>query len=144
MNLQYQVRDSVAEILFDVPPVNAITAPLMRELLARLEEARTDPGVRAVIMGSAVPGRFCAGLHLSEMVDASLQQKHALVEMLYQDLFDAQARLGKPSIAAVRGRHERVRRRGLQRASRRIAPGICSSGISCATAPRCIASFGMP
>ena len=103
MNLQYQVRDSVAEILFDVPPVNAITAPLMRELLARLEEARTDPGVRAVIMGSAVPGRFCAGLHLSEMVDANLQQKHALVEMLYQDLFDAQARLGKPTIAAVRG-----------------------------------------
>ena len=103
MHMKYDVRDGVAEILFDCPPVNALTAPLMRELLNHLDAARVDPGVRAVILGSAVPGRFCAGLHLSEMVDASLPQKHALVEMLYTGLFEAQQRLGKPSIAAVRG-----------------------------------------
>ena len=101
--IHYDVRDQVAEILLDCPPVNAITEALMDRLLALLEQARQDRGVKAVILGSAVPQRFCAGLHLSEMGNADFEKKLQLVEKLYLGLFDAQARLGKPSIAAVSG-----------------------------------------
>ncbi|MGE8319826.1 MAG: enoyl-CoA hydratase/isomerase family protein [Comamonas sp.] len=102
-NVTYTVQQSVAEILLDSPPVNAITAAMMDQLLQHLDRAARDPAVKAVILGSAVPGRFCAGLHLSEMGDASFEHKLSLVDKLYTGLFDAQARLGKPSIAAVNG-----------------------------------------
>lgn len=102
-SIHYEVRNQVAEILLDCPPVNAITEALMDRLLALLAQAGSDPAVKAVILGSAVPRRFCAGLHLSEMGNASFEKKLQLVEKLYLGLFDAQARLGKPSIAAVNG-----------------------------------------
>jgi len=101
--VHYEVRDAVAEILLDCPPVNAITETLMDRVLAFLEQASRDRGVKAVILGSAVPHRFCAGLHLSEMSTASFEKKWALVDKLYSGLLDAQLRLGKPSIAAVGG-----------------------------------------
>ncbi len=101
--LTYTVRQSVAEILLNCPPVNAITEAMMDQLLQHLADAARDPAVKAVILGSAVPGRFCAGLHLSEMGNADFEHKLALVEKLYSGLFEAQTRLGKPSIAAVSG-----------------------------------------
>ena len=101
--IHYDVRDSVAEIMLDCPPVNAITEALMDSLLAMLQRASQDRGVKAVILGSRVPHRFCAGLHLNEMSGKTFEQKYALVEKLYLGLFDAQAKLGKPSIAAVPG-----------------------------------------
>lgn len=99
----YEVRDSVAEIMLNCAPVNAITEAMLDELLARMDQAARDPAVKAVILGSAVPQRFSAGLHLSVMRTAGFEQKLAVVEKLYSGLFDAQARLGKPSIAAVTG-----------------------------------------
>lgn len=102
-NIHYDIVDNVAEIMLDCPPVNAITEALMDSLLGMLRSARNDARVKAVILGSRVPKRFCAGLHLSEMHGKSFEQKHALVEKLYMGLFDAQQALGKPSIAAVAG-----------------------------------------
>ena len=101
--LHYEVREHVAEIMLEGPPVNAITEAVMDQLIALFARAGQDPGVRALILGSRVPGRFCAGLHLHEMAHKTFEQKHALVEKLYTGLFDAQMQLGKPSIAAVNG-----------------------------------------
>ncbi|MCC6919807.1 MAG: enoyl-CoA hydratase/isomerase family protein [Alphaproteobacteria bacterium] len=101
--IRYTVRDSVAEILLDHPPVNAIDHGLADALLAALERARGDEGVRAVIFGSAVPGRFSAGLDLPVFLDLAPESKHALIEKLYTRLTEAQFALGKPSIAAVTG-----------------------------------------
>jgi enoyl-CoA hydratase/carnithine racemase len=56
-----------------------------------------------VILGSAVPRRFCAGLQLDSLRDAPPSRGYALVEKLYSGLCEAQFRLGKPSIAAVGG-----------------------------------------
>jgi len=101
--IHYEVHNSVAEIILDCPPVNAITEALMDRVLALLDQASKDRGVKAVILGSAVPNRFCAGLHLHEMSTASFGKKWMLVDKLYSGLLDAQWRLGKPSIAAVNG-----------------------------------------
>ncbi|NYT62586.1 enoyl-CoA hydratase/isomerase family protein [Alcaligenaceae bacterium] len=101
--IDYCVRDSVAEILLNSAPVNAISEPMLDELLSAINKAATDDSVHAVIIGSAVPRRFCAGLDLKAIHDTSFEHSFSLVNKLYSGLFDAQASLGKPSIAAVSG-----------------------------------------
>lgn len=101
--LQYEVRDKVAEILFNNPPVNAITEEFLDTLLAALTRAGQDPQVRAIIIGSAIPGRFCAGLDLPEFLQRSPSQVHSIVGKLYSQLHELQASLPKPSIAAITG-----------------------------------------
>jgi enoyl-CoA hydratase len=50
--------------LVDHPPVNGITDEVLDKLMASIAKAGADPTVRAIIIGSAVPGRFCGGLDL--------------------------------------------------------------------------------
>jgi enoyl-CoA hydratase/carnithine racemase len=99
----YEVRDGVAELTLDHPPVNALTEPMVGALLEALERARLDDAARAVLLTSAVPRRFCAGLDLKVLDGASPEKIHSLLEKLYVGLSEAQYRLGKPSVAAVAG-----------------------------------------
>jgi enoyl-CoA hydratase len=99
----YSVRKHVAEILLDNAPVNALTIPMISSLLDCLARAKADDAVRAVIIGSAVPRRFCAGLDIAALQGASPDKIHTLLETLYVRLHEAQVGLGKPSIAAVSG-----------------------------------------
>ena len=62
--ITYRVDDGIAEIVMNHPPVNAMSVPLLDEIIACFERAAADDAVHAVILGSAVPGRFCAGLDL--------------------------------------------------------------------------------
>ena len=101
--IRYEVRDQVAEILLDNPPVNALDRALMDDLLACLQRAGRDNEVGAVIIASAVPGRFCAGLALGTYLESSPAEARAMVERLYAQLCDIQFNLGKPSIAAIGG-----------------------------------------
>lgn len=101
--IDYEVRDHVAEILFNHQPVNAITEAFMDAVIAALERAKRDPGVRAVILGSAIPGRFCAGLDLPGFLRGSPEQAHRIVSKIYTEIGAVQAGLGKPSIAAIAG-----------------------------------------
>ncbi|AGW91414.1 MULTISPECIES: enoyl-CoA hydratase/isomerase family protein [Cupriavidus] len=101
--LSYTVRNHVAEILLDNPPVNALTIPMIGALLDALAQAAADDSARAVIIASAVPGRFCAGLDIAALQGASPSEVHTLLDKLYVQLCDAQYNLGKPSIAAISG-----------------------------------------
>ena len=101
--IRYEVRDNVAEILLDNPPVNALDRGLMEDLLATLERAGRDNEVGAVIIASAVPGRFCAGLDLGTYLKSSPADAREIVDALYARLCDIQFNLGKPSIAAISG-----------------------------------------
>ena len=102
-SIEYEVRNNIAEIALDAAPVNALTEPMLDEMLGCLVRASADPLVRAVILHSNVPRRFCAGLNLETVSDAGSAGLHALVEKLYVHLYDTQTQLGKPSIAAVSG-----------------------------------------
>ena len=53
---------SVGVITVNNPPVNALSEQMLDEYLGYLEQAAADDEVRAVIVGSQVSGRFCAGL----------------------------------------------------------------------------------
>jgi enoyl-CoA hydratase len=101
--IDYTVRDHVAEIIFNHPPVNTIGHEFLDNLLAALERAKADLDVRAILIASALPGRFCAGLDLASLLRGSHSEGHEIVEKLYARLCDVQFGLGKPSIAAISG-----------------------------------------
>jgi enoyl-CoA hydratase/carnithine racemase len=99
----YAVSRRVARITLNRPPVNALTLDMIRAVVAALNRAAADDDVRVVIMTSALPRRFCAGLDLDVVLEANNEKIRALLQALYLDLHDAQRALGKPSIAAVGG-----------------------------------------
>ena len=101
--IQYAVRGRVAELALNNGPVNALSEEMVDELIGGLNRAAADETVGAVIIHSVVQRRFCAGLDLAALSNASAQQLRALLEKLYVGMYEAQLRLGKPSIAAIAG-----------------------------------------
>jgi enoyl-CoA hydratase/carnithine racemase len=101
--IDYEVAGGIAVIRLARPPVNALGLAMVRRLTAALEQAGADDAVRAVVLASAASKRFCAGLDIAELAGRSPDEIRALVHALYVELFEAQYRLGKPSIAAVNG-----------------------------------------
>jgi enoyl-CoA hydratase/carnithine racemase len=101
--IRYEVQDAIAQILLDNPPVNGISHALLDSLMAHLREAGSDPTVRAIVLGSAVPGRFSGGLDLRKFLESSPADAHAITHKLYFELFELQSALPKPVIAAVTG-----------------------------------------
>jgi len=101
--LSYEVRNSVAEIMLNNPPVNALSEQMLDEYLAYLAQAAADVAVRAVIVGSHVPGRFCAGLNLAAVHQEGASKFRSLLDRLYIQMTDLQFSMGKPTIAAIGG-----------------------------------------
>ena len=101
--LNIQVDDGIGEILLNQPPVNGLTPELLDALMTALRSLGDDPKVRAIVLGSALPGRFCGGLDLVKFRQYSPTQVHAVVSKLYVQLHELQAGLPKPTIAAIAG-----------------------------------------
>lgn len=101
--LHSTVRDGVAEIVLESPPVNALDVALLDEIIAALRTAGQNEGVRAVIIASAVPKVFSAGIDLKAIVSDDAMAARKLLDRLYLELANVQFALGKPSIAAVAG-----------------------------------------
>ncbi|MBW1790309.1 MAG: enoyl-CoA hydratase/isomerase family protein [Deltaproteobacteria bacterium] len=101
--VHYEVIDAVAEITMDRPPVNAIDLELIEDVVTAMRQAGEDKKARAVILKSAHEKAFCAGLDLSVLKGATSLDMRKFLNKLYLELYDVQYRLGKPSIAAVRG-----------------------------------------
>jgi len=101
--VSYTVAGRIARITLNRPPVNALSLDTIRAIVAALRRAAADHDARAVVLTSAVPRRFCAGLDLALLLGKSSEQVREVLQALYIDLHDAQYNLGKPSIAAVGG-----------------------------------------
>lgn len=101
--IRYKVQDAIAQILLDNPPVNGISDELLDALMSRLREAGGDAKIRAIVVGSALPGRFCGGLDLRRFRESSPAEAHAITHKLYVQLFELQSSLPKPVIAAISG-----------------------------------------
>src|SRR5216684_1632940 len=102
-NLRYDVSDRIADISLARPPVNALRLSLLEQLIAAFRRAADDDNVRAVVLTSAVPHRFSAGLDLDLLLGKSAAEVRRFLDELYVELADVQYNLGKPSIAAVGG-----------------------------------------
>lgn len=101
--VDYRVHEGVAEIVMNRPPVNAIDHQLAREVIDAYVRARKDDTARAVILTSALPTVFSAGLDLRLALAMDGQALRAFIEVFYYEMHEALYRLGKPVIAAVNG-----------------------------------------
>jgi enoyl-CoA hydratase len=97
------VENRVAEIVLDHAPVNALDVDYLNEIIAALRRASADDAVGAIVIASALKGRFCAGIDLNGVLTGDGMAVHRLLEKLYIELADVQYGLGKPSIAVVEG-----------------------------------------
>jgi enoyl-CoA hydratase/carnithine racemase len=85
---------------------NALSVQMVRELSREIEEIhheRHTGGTRALIIGSAVDGIFCAGADLRERKNMSLTETQAFLTSL-RGLFSRLASLPIPTIACISGR----------------------------------------
>ena len=102
-HVRYELVDAVARITLDRAPVNALSLGMIRAVVAAFQRAAADDEARAVVLRSAVPGRFSAGLDLGVILGSSGEEVRAFLQELYINLADAQHGLGKPSVAAISG-----------------------------------------
>ena len=102
--LRYEVADSVATIALDQPETrNALSDPLLDELLDALAAARDDAGVRVVVIASTHETVFSSGGDLAGFkAEMSIAERHA-ANGRFPRLFELVGTLGKPVICAARG-----------------------------------------
>ncbi len=103
--LRYDVSEAgVATIALDQPDTrNALSDELLGELIAALESARDDAGVRCVVLTSTHEKVFSSGANLGGFAaEAPLVHKHFATER-FPRLFTLIGQLGKPSICAANG-----------------------------------------
>ncbi|WP_432493481.1 enoyl-CoA hydratase/isomerase family protein [Kineococcus gypseus] len=69
--MRLTTTDGVAEIVLDDPPVNVISAVVVRELATVLDGLRVDASTRVIVFSSANPGFFLAhvDLRLAEQLE---------------------------------------------------------------------------
>ncbi|HEX2200044.1 MAG TPA: 3-hydroxyacyl-CoA dehydrogenase NAD-binding domain-containing protein [Burkholderiales bacterium] len=92
---RYAVRDGVAVITLDNPPVNGLGNALRAAILELLKKADADPGVKAaVLIGSAKA--FSGGADIREFNAPRLKPD-------LPDVNDAQDAMSKPLVAAIGG-----------------------------------------
>ena len=101
--VRYETANRIARITLARPPVNALSLAMIEAVAGHLRRAADDQSVRAVVLASAVPKIFCAGLDLKALHGKSMEEVRTLLQALYVELHDAQYGLGKPSIAAIAG-----------------------------------------
>jgi enoyl-CoA hydratase len=94
--------DHVAEVVLDVPPVNAMTSADFRELARGVIALGQDPSVHALLLRSAIDRGFAAGVDLGELTRGG---SRAVIEVT-RACADAYAAIDEctvPVVAAVHG-----------------------------------------
>lgn len=97
--VNYALKDGIAFINLNNPPLNILNIKLMNELSAALDRASNDASARAVVVGTAIERAFSAGAdvkeHLPDRAPGMLDAFTGLIEKVL--FFD------KPTVAAVKG-----------------------------------------
>jgi enoyl-CoA hydratase len=101
--IDYEVKERVAFIALNRPPVNAIDHPMIDAIHSALRRAEADPDVRAVILTSALTGMFCGGMDLRMVADGDVHDLRAFVDKFYIETMNIQYAMTKPTIAVVNG-----------------------------------------
>jgi 3-hydroxyacyl-CoA dehydrogenase len=92
---QYVVRDGIAVITLDNPPVNGLNNPLRAGMMQHLKAADADPAVKAVVITGSAKA-FCGGADIREFNAPRLKPD-------LPEINDQQDAMGKPLVAAIGG-----------------------------------------
>lgn len=99
----YSREDAVGIVSMARPPLNLLDLDFLGQLLAAFTTAKDDAECRAVVLESACPEVFCAGLDLKAARAWTRDALRAILNRLYLELMDLQREMGKPTIAAPHG-----------------------------------------
>jgi cyclohexa-1,5-dienecarbonyl-CoA hydratase len=96
--VRYEVREDVAFLTLDAPPVNVLSAAMMRELASGVERAQADRSLKALVLHSAARA-FSAGADVGE------HRPEEAPEMIatFSCLFAALGSVELPVVMAVDG-----------------------------------------
>ena len=101
--IRSRIEESVLRITLNRPKVlNAITGEMLREIRAALGEAATDRRVRAILIDSACPRAFCAGIDVAYVKDLDGFGTREVGRELHRT-FLALRTTEKPIVAAIDG-----------------------------------------
>jgi len=101
-HLKTSVEERVAWLEYSRPPVNAIDWAMLREIPAALEAFLQDPGVRVVVIASALEKFFSTGADLrvlSAMRTAEMRDWVGICHALVRQIREAR----KPLLGAIHG-----------------------------------------
>jgi enoyl-CoA hydratase len=102
-HITLDVRDHVATVTLNRPPVNALGRAIREELLATFDELHDRDDVRAVIL-TANGRTFCAGADIKERTKLTGKPgEYRELNRLVREVFYAVIQCSKPVIAAVNG-----------------------------------------
>jgi 3-hydroxyacyl-CoA dehydrogenase len=93
--VRYEVRDDVAVLTIDFPPVNALGHVMRQGMMLRLAQAQADPAVRSIVVIGA-NDRFVAGADIREFGTPNLDP--GLI-----DIQTAMENSAKPVVSAIDG-----------------------------------------
>ena len=101
--IRVEVGDAVATITLDRPgALNALTGPMLADMLAAFRRIGRDRSIRAVVLTGA--GRaFCAGQDLKERLAPDAPPLAVVVRERYNPIITAMRTLDQPIIGAING-----------------------------------------
>ena len=99
-----EMKDGVALVTLNNPPLNVVTLELTRRLNDTLDSLRHDPACRVLVLTGSGDRAFCAGSDIKEFPalmapGVALAKKMIMENLVYSKVDD----FPKPTIAAVRG-----------------------------------------
>lgn len=98
--VRLEFAEGVTQLVMDYAPVNQFNADFLGEIRAAVLDI--DPGTRAVVVMSAVPGIFAAGGDLPWLASAPIDEQVVFVGQC-QETYGAFERLAVPVVVAVDG-----------------------------------------
>lgn len=102
LGISHQVDDGIAEVVIDIPPVNAIDVQGWFELARTVRELGHDSSTRALVLAAEGRG-FCAGVDIKELQAAEGHKALVMVNRGCYEAFAAVYECEVPVIAAVNG-----------------------------------------
>ena len=101
--LSITTEEGVSFLSINRPPVNALGNQLLDELSQAVDVLAADPKTKVIVIVSAIPNVFIAGVDLKEMAALTTAEEIVKVIQKGQAVFSKIENLDKPVIAAIHG-----------------------------------------
>lgn len=101
-HIRYEQDGPLASIILARGKANALTGPMLAEILEAVEQAQADPAVGALVLGSATPRFFSAGFDVTQVFRFSREELEPFLRR-FATLVDRLLHFPKPTVAALSG-----------------------------------------